>query len=48
VAQFVPTAIVTGLVAPMTERFHGEWVGEFCFALFGMALAVWGVHLARK
>lgn len=103
VIQFVPTALITGVVALMTERFHVAWVGEFYFALgwlvlvlsigaisllnwlirhkdavnvaslfylvppsttlvawllfgdtfsgfalFGMALAVWGVYLARK
>jgi len=103
IAQFLPTAIVTGLVAWMTESFRVEWTGEFIFAmawlvlvlsigaisllnwlirngsavniaslfylvppctalmawglfderlagmaLVGMALAVWGVYLARK
>jgi drug/metabolite transporter (DMT)-like permease len=103
IAQFLPTALVTWLVAYFTESFHVEWVGEFVFALgwlvlvlsigaisllnwlirssdavniaslfylvppstalfawllfgdtfsgvalVGMALAVWGVYLARK
>ena len=103
VVQFLPTALVTLLVAWLTESFHVEWVGEFYFALgwlvfvlsvgaisllnwlirhtdavnvaslfylvppstalfawvlfgdvfsnvalVGMALAVWGVYLARK
>ena len=103
VAQFLPTALATGLLVFLTEDFHVEWVGEFYFALgwlvlvlsvgaisllnwlirhsdavnvaslfymvppctalfarvlfgdsfsgvalVGMALAVWGVYLARK
>jgi len=103
VVQFLPTALVTLLLAWRTESFHVEWVGEFYFALgwlvlvlsvgaisllnwlirhsdavdvaslfylvppstallawvlfgdvfsnvalIGMALAVWGVYLARK
>lgn len=103
VAQFLPTALATWLLAFLTESFRIEWVGEFYFALgwlvlvlsigaisllnwlirhsdavnvaslfylvppctalfawvlfrdsfsgialFGMALAVWGVYLARK
>ena len=103
VAQFLPTALATGLLVFLTESFHVEWVGEFYFALgwlvlvlsvgaisllnwlirhsdavnvaslfymvppctawfawvlfgdsfsgvalVGMALAVWGVYLARK
>jgi drug/metabolite transporter (DMT)-like permease len=103
VAQFVPTALITFLLAGLSESFHVEWVGEFFFALgwlvlvlsigaisllnwlirhsdavnvaslfylvppctaliawllfgdtfsatalLGMALAVWGVYLARK
>jgi drug/metabolite transporter (DMT)-like permease len=103
VAQFLPTALLTWLVASLTETYHVEWTGEFIFALgwlvlvlslgavsllnwlirnsgavniaslfylvppctavvawllfgetfsgtalFGMAMAVWGVYLARK
>jgi drug/metabolite transporter (DMT)-like permease len=33
VAQFLPTAVVTGLVAWHFESFRVEWVGEFVFAL---------------
>jgi len=29
----LPTALLTGLVAWGTERFHVEWAGEFVFAL---------------
>ncbi|MBP8286888.1 MAG: DMT family transporter [Rhodoferax sp.] len=103
VAQFLPTAVATGLVAYWTEDFRVDWTGEFLFALgwlvfvlslgaisllnwlirhsnavniaslfylvppctalvawvlfgesfsgfamVGMAMAVWGVYLARK
>lgn len=103
IAQFLPAALATWLVASLTESFRVEWSGEFLFALgwlvlvlsigaisllnwlirhgnvvniaslfylvppctalmawmlfgetlsrislAGMALAVWGVHLARK
>jgi drug/metabolite transporter (DMT)-like permease len=103
IAQFVPTAIATMIVAALTESFRVDWNGEFIFALgwlvfvlsigaisllnwlirhgsavnlaslfylvppctaliawalfdetlsgvalAGMALAVWGVYLARK
>ena len=103
IAQFLPTAVITALVASMTEDFRVAWTGEFIFAmawlvlvlsvgaisllnwlirhgsavniaslfylvppctalmawllfderlagtaLAGMALAVWGVYLARK
>ena len=103
VAQFLPTAVATGVAASLTESFHVEWAPSFIFALawlvlvlslgavsllnmlirrgsavnlaslfylvppctaliawllfdeklagmalFGMALAVWGVYLARK
>lgn len=33
VAQFVPTAIATGLLALAVESLHVEWAGEFVFAL---------------
>ena len=103
IAQFLPTAIATGIVVGLTDSFRVEWVPEFIFALgwlvlvlslgavsllnmlirrgsavnlaslfylvppctaliawllfderlagmalVGMALAVWGVYLARK
>jgi drug/metabolite transporter (DMT)-like permease len=40
VAQFVPTAIITALLALMTESFHVEWVGEFYFALGWLVLVL--------
>jgi drug/metabolite transporter (DMT)-like permease len=40
VIQFVPTALMTGIVALMTERFHVEWVGEFVFALGWLVLVL--------
>lgn len=40
VAQFVPTAVVTALLALMTESFHVEWVGEFYFALGWLVLVL--------
>ena len=103
IAQFLPTAVATGIVVGLTDSFRVEWVPEFIFALgwlvlvlslgavsllnmlirrgsavnlaslfylvppctaliawllfderlagmalVGMALAVWGVYLARK
>ena len=103
VAQFLPTAVLTGVAAALTENFRIEWTGELFFALgwlvlvlsigavsllnwlirhsnavnvaslfylvppctalfawllfgntlsglalFGMALTVWGVYLARR
>jgi drug/metabolite transporter (DMT)-like permease len=40
VAQFVPTALITLLVAGLTESFHVEWVGEFFFALGWLVLVL--------
>jgi drug/metabolite transporter (DMT)-like permease len=40
VAQFVPTALITLLVASLTESFHVEWVGEFFFALGWLVLVL--------
>lgn len=103
IAQFLPTAVITGIVVSLTESFRVEWVPDFIFAmgwlvlvlslgavsllnylirhgsavnlaslfylvppctaliawllfderlagvaLIGMAIAVWGVYLARK
>lgn len=103
VAQFLPTAVVTGIIVFSTGSYHIDWTGEFLFALgwlvlvlsigaisllnwlirhgsavnvaslfyltppttallawgifgetltglalFGMALAVWGVYLSRR
>jgi drug/metabolite transporter (DMT)-like permease len=103
VAQFLPTALATGVCVALTEHFQVSWTGEFFFALswlvlvlsvgaisllnwlirqgdavnvaslfylvppstaliawllfgesfsgiaiFGMALAIWGVYLSRK
>ncbi|MCE9569594.1 MAG: DMT family transporter [Rhodocyclales bacterium] len=93
VAQFLPTAIATGVVVTLGDNYRVEWVPDFIFALgwlvlvlslgaisavnlaslfylvppctaliafflfdeklagmalVGMALAVWGVYLARK
>jgi drug/metabolite transporter (DMT)-like permease len=33
VAQFLPTAIATGIVASLTENYRVDWSGEFLFAL---------------
>jgi drug/metabolite transporter (DMT)-like permease len=40
VAQFLPTALVTWLLASLTETFHVEWVGEFFFALGWLVLVL--------
>lgn len=40
VAQFLPTALLTGLLAALTESFHVEWVGEFYFALGWLVLVL--------
>ena len=40
VAQFLPTALVTWLIASLTEHFHVEWVGEFFFALGWLVLVL--------
>ncbi len=38
--QFLPTAIITGLVAAGTETFRIEWTGEFIFALAWLVLVL--------
>lgn len=40
VAQFIPTAIATGLAALVTERFYVDWAGEFVFALGWLVLVL--------
>jgi drug/metabolite transporter (DMT)-like permease len=40
VAQFLPTALLTLLVAFFTESFRVEWVGEFYFALGWLVLVL--------
>lgn len=40
IAQFLPTAIVTGLLAWLTESFRVEWVGELYFALGWLVLVL--------
>lgn len=40
IAQFLPTALLTLLVASFTEQFHVEWVGEFYFALGWLVLVL--------
>ena len=40
VAQFLPTALFTALVAAATETFRVEWAGEFVFALGWLVLVL--------
>ena len=40
IAQFLPTALVTFLLALMTETFQVHWTGEFVFALGWLVLAL--------
>ena len=40
VAQFLPTAVLTLLLAALTESFAVEWVGEFYFALGWLVLVL--------
>ncbi|MDE2598806.1 MAG: DMT family transporter [Rhodocyclaceae bacterium] len=40
VAQFLPAAIVTGIVAAVTESMQVEWNGDFVFALCWLVLVV--------
>jgi drug/metabolite transporter (DMT)-like permease len=40
VAQFLPTALVTAMVAALTESFHVDWVPEFFFALGWLVLVL--------
>lgn len=39
-AQFLPTAIVTGLIVVGMERFRIDWTGEFVFALGWLVLVL--------
>jgi drug/metabolite transporter (DMT)-like permease len=40
IAQFLPTALVTWMVAAMTEDFRIDWTGEFIFALGWLVLVL--------
>jgi drug/metabolite transporter (DMT)-like permease len=40
VAQFLPTALVTWLVASLTETYNVQWTGEFVFALGWLVLVL--------
>ena len=40
IAQFLPTAIVTFIVAALTEQFRVDWSGEFLFALGWLVLVL--------
>ena len=40
VAQFLPTAIVTGLIVFATDSFRIDWTGEFLFALGWLVLVL--------
>lgn len=40
VAQFLPAAIATGVVAAMTEQMRIDWCGDFVFALGWLVLVV--------
>lgn len=40
IAQFLPTALLTWLVAYFTESFRVDWVGEFTFALGWLVLVL--------
>jgi drug/metabolite transporter (DMT)-like permease len=40
VVQFVPTLILTGLIASRTETMHIQWSGEFIFALLWLVLVL--------
>jgi len=40
VAQFIPTALVTGLVALFNEHFYVDWTGDFIFALGWLVLVL--------
>jgi len=40
IAQFLPTAVVTGLAAVATESMHVDWHGEFVFALAWLVLVL--------
>lgn len=38
--QFLPTAVLTGIVAAATENFRIDWTGEFVFALAWLVLVL--------
>jgi drug/metabolite transporter (DMT)-like permease len=40
VAQFLPTALLTWLVASLTETYNVQWTGEFMFALGWLVLVL--------
>ena len=40
VIQFLPTAVLTALVAGATESMHIEWTGQFVFALLWLVLVL--------
>ena len=40
VAQFLPTTLLTGLIALLTENFRIEWTGELFFALGWLVLVL--------
>jgi drug/metabolite transporter (DMT)-like permease len=40
IAQFLPTAVATFVIAVFTESFHVEWTGEFVFALGWLVLVL--------
>ena len=40
VAQFLPTAVLTGLAAALTENFQIQWTGELFFALGWLVLVL--------
>ena len=40
VVQFVPTLLLTALVATQTETMHIEWDGQFVFALLWLVLVL--------
>jgi drug/metabolite transporter (DMT)-like permease len=40
VAQFLPTAVVTGIIVFTTDSFRIEWAGEFFFALGWLVLVL--------
>ncbi len=40
IAQFLPTAIATGVVVAISDNFHVEWVPDFIFALAWLVLVL--------
>ena len=47
IAQFLPTAVATGIFAALTESFRVEWTSEFVFALgwLTMVLSIGAISL---